>query len=405
MTKKKIFIIIGVALAVIAVGFGIYFAVKKTKEIMTPPGAESGIPSGYFGSGVSGISTQGVSVPVISAEKKEKIQIMSDQPIFDYWTTDDFLNKNATTTATSTILSDISNQIFYFNESGQILKAVDNKDDEIISDRIIENIQSIEANKDGSLVIVKYGANNFPQFEIFDVAKKVWTVLENMSALTFSPNGNQIAYLEKTNNNSVNTNLAIKDLLGKKPKTTKIISFNQKDFNLKWLTADKILLTPKPSYQAVGEIWAVDIKKKTINFFNGDTGIMVNWAKDGSIGLKMGSNQKGEGKLNLMGNDGIIKANLDFFTLPEKCFVSLVKIYCGLSQSQTVIKNPALPDDYLKKAVYYSDYLYEIDIPTNSYSLIFSDPNFNIDFSDLSLFNNNLMFINRYDKKLYKLNL
>ena len=56
----------------------------------------------------------------------------------------------------------------------------------MISDRIIENIQSIEANKDGSLVIVKYGAdNNSPLFEIFDIGKKVWTIFENISVLTF----------------------------------------------------------------------------------------------------------------------------------------------------------------------------------------------------------------------------
>ena len=65
---------------------------------------------------------------------------------------------------------------------------------------------------------------------------------------------------------------------------------------------------------------------------------MVNWAKDGSIGLKMRSNQKGEGSFNLIGNDGAIKAILDFFHIAGKVFCEFGKIYCGLSQSQTVIK-------------------------------------------------------------------
>ncbi len=400
--NKKILIITAVVLGVIAVGFGVYFAIKKAREIITPP--EGSVPAGYFSSGISG-GILGISG--ISGEKKEKLQIMSDQTAFDYWTTGDFLNKNATTTATSTILSDISNQIFYFNESRQILKAVDNKEDEMISDRTIENMQSIEANKDGSLVIVKYGAdNNSPLFEIFDISKKVWTVFENISALTFSPNGNQIAYLENSANSNSMSNLVIKDLIDKKPKTTKIISFNQKDFNLKWLLADKILLISKPSYQIEGEIWEVNIKKKTLKMFDSGNGLAVNWAKDASFGLKMTTDQKGSGTLNLIDNIGALKANLGFFTLPEKCLVNLVKIYCGLSQSYTTIKKPELPDDYLKKAVYYSDYLYEIDVATNAFSLIFSNPNFNIDFFRLSLFNNNsLIFINRYDNKVYKLNL
>lgn len=412
MSNKKILTIIGVVLAIFAVGFGVYFAWQKAKEIAAPSGGGGGVPSEYFG-GLKGVQNiSGIpSVAPAKEEKKEKLQLASDQPVFDYWTTGDILNKSAATTtavaATSTALSDLSNQIFYFNGSGQIFKAVVNKEDEMISDRAIENLQSIKANKDGTMIIVKYGNLANPTFEIFDLGKKVWTILNNITAAAFSPDGNKIAYLENVGGgNSAASNLVIKDLAGKKPKTAKILSFNQKDFGLEWIIPDKIFLISKPSYLAEGEIWSASVSKKTLNLIISGNGLAVNWAKDGSLGLKMESNSKGKGSLNLIGSDGAVKANLGFFALPDKCFVSLAKIYCAIAQSRTSIAEPILPDNYLKRAVYYTDYLYGIDVPTNSFSLVFGDPNFNIDFSRLSLFiDNSLAFINRYDGKIYKLNL
>src|SRR3972149_4708019 len=96
---KKIIIIISVILGIIAIVFGAYFAWKKLK-------------------------------------------IISDQPAFYYWLT------NSTTTA----------DIFYINQVGQILKIKEDGDDEIISDRQIDNLQSVEANKDGGKIIVKHGS-------------------------------------------------------------------------------------------------------------------------------------------------------------------------------------------------------------------------------------------------------
>ena len=45
-SMKRIFIIIVVIIIFIAVGFGVYFGWKKSKEILTPPMAEQGSPQG-----------------------------------------------------------------------------------------------------------------------------------------------------------------------------------------------------------------------------------------------------------------------------------------------------------------------------------------------------------------------
>lgn len=388
MSKKTIIIAIGaIILLAIAIAIGIYFAIKTTQQISE---ITSQIP---------------ISETIRPSERnavKPRLVIISDQPISFYWTVGDTLTSvssllNATSTQTT-----LEKQIFYFNQNGQIL-LVKEKEDEIVSGRQIENIQNIKSSKDGNQIIVKHGIADSFQYEIFDVASKIWQILDNITAADFSPDGKQIAYLENIKNSQAN-NLIIKDLEGKK-KSTIILSLNQKDFDLKWLTSEKILLVSKPSALYQNEIWAVNIKNKTLTMFNRDTGLTVNWAKDGSYGLKFSANQKGEGALNLIDKEGVIKANLNFKTLPEKCAVTANKIYCAISYERTMIKEPFLPDDYLKKAVYFSDFVYEIDINGNNFKTIFDETDPALDIFDLSLFENKILFINKYDNKLYGLNL
>ena len=225
--NKKIFIIITVLFIFTAIVFGVYFAWKKSKEILEPPAINR--PAIDY------------NLPVTTSTAP-KLEAISDQPVFGYW----LLNSTSSPEA----------EIFYLNQSGQILKAKDG-DDEIVSDREIKNLQAYKANGGGSKVLVKSGFLSVPIFEIFNLETKVWQSLENISAADFSPDGTKIAYLS-----GQNSDLIIKDLIDKKQKTTKIMSFNQVDFDLKWLTLDKILLISNPSALIRGEIWEVNIKKR-----------------------------------------------------------------------------------------------------------------------------------------------
>lgn len=365
---KKIFIIISVVLVVLAVAFGVYFGWKKSKEILGPPmtSDESGI-----GDQESGIAAE------------SKLKIVSDQPAFYYWL------KTAAT----------SSEIFYANSSGQILKIKENGDDEIISERQIENLQLIEANKDGDKIIVKSD-----RFEIFDAKKMVWQAIPNVSAATFSPDGGKIAYLD----DSAISNLTIKDLLSAKQSPIKILSLNQNDFGLKWLSSEKILLLPKPSASIMGEIWEIDIKKKSLKKFLEGFGLTVNWAKDNSLGLKFSVNQQKESQLVLIDNTGSAKANFSFSSLPDKCLITLTKLYCAISRSYNTIKEPILPDDYLKRAAYSNDAIYELKLEEgedNPLTAVFNENQPVLDAINFNLSDNRLFFTNRYDNKIYSLEL
>ena len=161
----------------------------------------------------------------------------------------------------------------------------------------------------------------------------------------------------------------------------------------------------KPSSSINSDIWEINLKTKALKIFASDKGLMVNFAKDNSIGLKFSVNERREGTLRLIGNSGAIMANLNFLTLSDKCSVNLSKIYCAVPQSYNMIKEPVLPDDYLKRAVYSNDFIYELDLEKNELLPVFEENKQPIDAMNLELIGDKLFFINRYDNRLYRLEL
>ena len=374
---KKIIIIISVILGIVAMGLGVYFAWQKTKTILTPPGI------GQQPTASNQQSTTGEQQPAAA----QKLKILSDQPIFDYW----IFYPAATST---------DSKIFYLSQDGKIFELKDGKS-EAVSSEPIGNIQMIKSSLDGKRVLIKFGDFISPKFIIFNTEAKVFELLpENITAAAFSPDAKKIAYLEKNSGN-----LMIKDLIGAKPKTVKVLSFNQKDFDLDWILAEKIVLTPKPSAFYRTSSWMIDINKKTLIALGTEVnGLMMKWSADGKAGLQFSSQSEGrEGRLNLINEQGAVQAVLDFITLPDKCFISQPKIYCAVPES--IPAKTVLPDDYLKRAVYFKDVFYQIDITQNSLSEILAGTEPTLDATRLNLVDNKLLFINRYDNGLYSLEL
>jgi len=92
-------------------------------------------------------------------------------------------------------------------------------------------------------------------------------------------------------------------------------------------------------------------------------------------------------------------------SLPEKCFIGSSKIYCAISQSLNISGKLVLPDDYLKRKVYFDDWIYEIDMESRDINLVYSSAGKSIDAYNLTVEGNRILFINRYDNKLYGLEL
>lgn len=366
---KKIVSIISIFIIFAAIGVGVYFGWQKSKEILTPP-TNNLQPV-----------TDNQQLPSLTTSKP-KLKVISDQLVFDYWTA-------------------VSGDVFYISREGKIFKVAE-KDDELISDRNFANLINIKTAKDGAMLIIKYGDLNSPKMEIFDAAKAIWQPLaDNIVAADFSPDNSKLVYLEKAANGV--SNLMTKDLNVSKPKTSKILSLTQLGFDIKWLSLEKILLMPAPSVDYISEIWQVDIKNKTIKPFLSNKGLIVKWSVESDLGLQLNSRNQ----LNLIDNNGNIKANIEISSLPDKCVLTDHKIYCAVMQNYLdILPKPVLPDDYLKKAFYSRDKIYAISMTDNSSEMILSDelpPA--VDAVNLSIAGNNLLFINRYDNKVYSLEL
>ncbi len=405
MIHKKPLIIISVILGIIAMGVGVYFAWKKSRELLAPPVVQQPM----------------AGEQQLPASAERKIKILSDQPIFDYWVYRPEFGVVATSTikfATSTISTATSTKtitrdsiVFYLNQDGLIFKVKEDGEDEAVTSEPIENLQQVKSSFDGKFALIKFGDVNFSGFVIFNSETNVQEFLpENTTAVAFSPDGKKIVYLQKQVGFKTASDLIIKELTGAKPKTVKILSFNQMDFNLNWILPETVILAPKPSAFSAALAWKVDIRNKTFKpLWPIDlNGLMINWSidgrTDGKLGLQFNSGKEGsKDSLIMIDEKGEKRANFDFLTLPNKCFISEPKIYCAVPLE--IPKNTILPDDYLKKAVYFRDFLYQIDINQNSLSEIFSASEPIIDATRLSISGNRLLFINRYDGRLYGLEL
>ena len=374
---------------------GVYFAWKKSRELLAPPVVQQ----------------PAAGEQQLPASAERKIKILSDQPIFDYWVYRPEFGVVATSTATSTKTITRDSIVFYLNQDGLIFKVKEDAEDEAITPEPIDNIQSVKSSSDGKFALIKFGDANFSGFVIFNGETKVQEFLpENITAAAFSPNAKKIIYLQKQVGFKTASDLIVKELTGAKPKTVKILSFNQMDFDLDWILPETVILAPKPSTFSAVSAWSVDIKNKTFKpLWPIDlSGLMVNWSIDGrtdeKLGLRFNSGKEGNKDSLIMINEkGEKRANFDFLTLPNKCFFAEPKIYCAVPLE--IPKDTILPDDYLKKAVYFKDFLYQIDVSQNSLSEIFSAPEPIIDATRLFVSNNQLLFINRYDNRLYSLEL
>ena len=365
---KRLFIIILIIIALVAVGLGVYFAWKKSREILNPPSVSA--PA----------VTQSASNQ--TTQETGKLKAISDNKASAYW-----IYRSASST-----------DIYYFNESGQLFKMKDGEDEKIIDDGVGE-IKSIAIDKDGKKVAVDSGNH----FTILTIGANglIKESLAGALAVAFSPDSDKMVYLDEKGN------LNITDYSAKlrSPKTTNILSVNVNDPVLHWIAGDKIILSSRPSAFYINESWILDINKKTIAPFVSARGLTFNWSLDGKEAIKFTVDASFNPFFSLIDNTNSVKANFEFSSLPDKCFVATAKIYCAISQSNNLIGRLILPDDYLKRKVYFNDFIYEINRQDNNLQALYSGGNIAIDARNLTAVGNEIFFINRYDNRIYDLEL
>lgn len=266
---------------------------------------------------------------------------------------------------------------------------------------------------DGKWLLVESGDNELSNWNLLDVGKKTWRSLPvNTSQMVWSPNGGQLAYLARRTNGdtlSVYTPAtgAIKPLLG----------VFAPDLNLQWKDATHIFMLDKPSSLVPGPVLELNLTNSALKVFaNNVSGAELLWGGARSGGLLFKAAPTG-GTLSVVDSNGNTAQSASFLTLPSKCAfgesaaTSSIQnisdyLFCGIPQDQQTIKERRLPDDYFKGEFATADTLYAVSLMTGQLvPLLQAAQTFGFDAANMKVHGENLYFVNRNDRKLYKVSL
>lgn len=241
-------------------------------------------------------------------------------------------------------LSASTSDIFIVNYNGKINK-ISGKNKTVVSDNGLKNISQLIPSPDKLRALIN--------LTIFDTTNNTWTTLpaETTSAVwNPNPSADQIVYLK-------NDGLYFLNL--KNNKSSLFLKLNNQDLQVSWPTTNEIRLSDKPSASGPNNIWSVNVKNKTITKLNDE-------------------------------------ARPNVLTLLGKCITADAKTYCAVPQN--LPPETVLPDDYLKRKIYTNDDFYAGDK-----LLVKGSEDNPVDAVNLLVRDDKLFFINRYDQKLYSL--
>lgn len=306
---------------------------------------------------------------------------LTNNAVFDYW------------------INSVTGAIYYLDPSGQVIRKF-GAEEEVVNSQTLNKLNSVLASPDGTFAIAKFNYPNFPTFSIFNTVTNSWESLpENTLAVAWANNSQQLAYVARKNNSG---SLRILNIVSQR--TREVLKLDQQEVQLQWVKPSEIfLLTSAPTINYTSSLWSIDLKAKTLQLLIPEEfGLTINWSPEGDLGLKLNDFQNAS-KFSLIDNLGNTLKQFSFVTLPEKCVFENRTIYCGVPQF--IGEGVSLPDDYYKKAVYFRDDVFAIDLDTGESALLLNGDEQLIDARHLTIHDNQLIFINRYDDRLYSLQL
>lgn len=296
-------------------------------------------------------------------------------------------------------VNSVTGAVYYLNPAGQVIRATDNGE-ETVNSQTLANLRNVIASPDGTLAIAEFNYPAQPIFSVYNTVANNWQPLpENTVAAAWGANSQQIIYLENKNNAG---GLKILNLTSQK--IQEVLKLSQAEARLYWIKPSEVyLLNSAPSADYPASLWSVNLSKKILQpLIRDENGLVFHWSPNGDLGLKLNSSERSP-KFSLIDDKGGVLKDFTFVTLPEKCVFEGRKLYCAVPQF--LRDNLVLPDDYYKKSVYFRDDIYLIDLDTAAATLLLSGDENLIDTQQLSIKNEELFFINRYDNLIYRFKL
>ncbi|PIR86860.1 MAG: hypothetical protein COU11_03330 [Candidatus Harrisonbacteria bacterium CG10_big_fil_rev_8_21_14_0_10_49_15] len=364
--KRKL-IIIGIVLVLTLVVVGYFFALPYMDDTATE-----------------------VNDPTIEEGTREELVVapvplaVTMASVFDYWVRAD------------------DSSIYYVTPGGTILQKTVGQEAEIVSTLALEGLRSVTPSNDGSLAIIEFGPDNQPQFRIFNATSRSWRSLpETVRAATWSPDATRIAYLEHDELPAGQITLYLLDIAS--GVSQRVSSIHLLDAELAWPTADALYISTPASGQAESYLWRYLIGDGTWQLVIGpQRSLAVNWIPDTDrvILFEPRENSVSVGFLpELVGGERFFK------TLPSKCTAAENILYCAVPQDSLPVN---FFDEYHMRGLYTADSLLAVDFTTEERVTLWLDDfaaPIGIDAYRLEIAGDHLYFMNRYDGRLYSLEL
>jgi len=327
------------------------------------------------------------------------------------------------------------NEVFVVDSFGKIIK-VANGQSEIINDSNSGNPYQVLFSPSGEKILI-----DFSDFiSIFDLQNKNWRQLDlNSFGPSFDLNNN-VYYFQKEN--AFNSIFKL-DLSKDSSKPQKLIQLNILDSYLISKNKDEIFIVSKPSSLAYGSVLLFNNQNKNVSLVYEFPGLHFNWDPKTQNGVLLTSGELNKGGRFFWINKNLKTQELSFLTLPSKCIFNeeLTKtneglldqtstsltssstsststpkttqastttktfLICAVPRNQNELENKYITDDYLSHELYTEDDIYKVDLNSGETKIVFNDKTKSFDMDKLQLVNNRIFFINRFDKKLYSINL
>lgn len=262
----------------------------------------------------------------------------------------------------------------------------------------------------GRWLIAKSGNSNFASWNLLDVAQKTWRAIQaDTQEMTWSGDSSQLAYLGfRTGGSALNV------YSPQTNSTRTLLNLSAPDLMLRSKDGSRMLLMDKPSSLVGGTVWQFSPSGNTLTpFATNVAGVEFLWGGVKSGGLLFTAGPTG-GNLNIVNAEGAITQSTTFLTLPSKCVfgesaaTSTIQnisdyLICAIPQDQQDLQERQLPDDYLKGKFGTVDTLYAINLFSGVLTqLLPASQSFSFDAANLKVYGDSLYFVNRNDRKLYR---
>lgn len=301
-------------------------------------------------------------------------------------------------------------------EDGNIYQSfVDRISERRFSSTIIPKVYEAMFGRAGEVVIMRYIKNDEKTIETFvgtvsdtnteDVTNneiKGYFLPDNISDLSLSASGSNLFYLFNVGDNGIGINYDLKN-----ERKTQVLSTPFSEWTSSWVGDRVVTLTTKPSSRVPGYMYSVDTNTKSLNrIFGGINGLTTLTGPDGKKVLYT------DNLLNLYiyNTSSSTSTPLNIRTLPEKCVWSedSVTVYCAVPQN---ITTGNFPDSWYKGLTSFTDSIWKVNTNTGDTSIVINPTevgtreNFDAVKLDLDLEENYLMFVNKNDSYLWRLDL